>query len=342
MKVPGYTYFVFITVSLLLFRCTQTRHEETEKNVNHKKVKRGMYLGESVGETPQIFGAGFISRPTQELNTVFSPDGREVFFTLSDLRRNHYVLCHAVMNEDSIWSKPKVAPFAGKFSDADPMFSPDGKELYFISKRPYEGTQERDNFDIWKVSKTESGWGNPEPLPRSINDEYNQYYVSLTNNGDVYYSSRKTEDEGFDIFKATKTDSGYDVERLGKPINTDKSEGDVYVAPDESYMIFVGRREDSFGSGDLYISYRNNDEWTEPQNLGPTINSANFDYCPVVSHDGKYFFYTSYKEEKLQPTAQPKTIQEVEKIIGGIVNGMGNVYWVETKFINDLRKMPNG
>jgi len=339
MNLPSYTFFVLITATLLLFRCAQTKHETVEENLEQKQVKKGMYLGEFVGETPKIFGEGFVSRSTQELNTVFSPDGREIFFTLSDIRRTHYVLCHAVMNEDSTWSSPKVAPFAGKYSDADPMFSPDGKELYFISKRPYEGTDEKSDFDIWKVTKSEDSWGTPEPLPQSINDNFNQYYVSVTSKGDIYYASRKSTDENFDIFKATKTAEGYNPQRLGAPINTKESEGDVFVAPDESYIIFVGRREDSFGSADLYISYRNNEEWTEPQNLGPAINSVGFDYCPVVSHDGQYFFYTSYKEEKLLPTTQPKTIEEVEETIGGLVNGMGNVYWVETKFIEDLKKI---
>ena len=331
-------YLKFAFLSLFIFSCSSDRSKPVHKDdLLNDKVRRGLYLGETVDSIPKIFGEDFVSRNTQELNAAFSPDGKELFFTLSDIRRTHYVLCHALMKEDSTWTKPQVASFAGKYSDADPMFSPDGQTLYFISRRPYSGTEEQDNFDIWKVSKTGSGWGEPEALPESINDEFNQYYVSITNTGNIYYASRKSKDESFDIFKASKTADGYLAERLGAPINTENSEGDVYVAPDESYMIFVGRREDSYGSGDLYISYNETGEWTEPQNLGPEINSPYFDYCPIVSFDGKYFFYTSYRAEKLEPSNTQKSIEEVEEIIGGITNGMGNIYWVKADFIDALR-----
>jgi hypothetical protein len=299
-------------------------------------VRKGLYLGEKVGNTPVIFGEGIVSRITQELNAVFSPDGKELFFTLSDNFRTHYVLCHMTMDEDSVWSEPKVAPFAGRYSDADPIFTVDGSRLYFISKRPYEGDEERDNFDIWFVEREDQEWGKPKPVPGNINDEFNQYYVSLSQSGNLYYASRRSKDESFDIFKATPTDTGFVSSRMGAPINTSQSEGDVFISPDESYMIFVSRRDGGYGSGDLYISYQNNGNWTEPQNLGSEINSPDFDYCPVVSPDGLYFFYTSYRQPKLVPTKERKTLQEVEAIIGGYQNGMGNVYWVKADFINQL------
>lgn len=71
-------------------------------------------------------------------------------------------------------------------------------------------------------------------------------------------------------------------------------EGDIYVSPDESYIIHVAAgRPDGLGDGDLYISFKGDDgEWGPGVNMGPTINTAGIDYCPMVTPDGKYFFFT--------------------------------------------------
>lgn len=51
-------------------------------------------------------------------------------------------------------------------------------------------------------------------------------------------------------------------------------------------------REDP-GSGDLYISSRRKDgTWTEAKNLGIAFNRNGYDFCPMASPDGKYFFFT--------------------------------------------------
>ncbi len=42
---------------------------------------------------------------------------------------------------------------------------------------------------------------------------------------------------------------------LGDAINTEGSEYEPYIAPDESYMIFMAARPDDLVNGDLYISY---------------------------------------------------------------------------------------
>ena len=69
---------------------------------------------------------------------------------------------------------------------------------------------------------------------------------------------------------------------------------DVFVSPDESYLIHVSSgRPDGLGESDLYISFREPDgSWGSGVHLGDGINSPRADYCPVVSPDGKIFFFT--------------------------------------------------
>ncbi len=66
---------------------------------------------------------------------------------------------------------------------------------------------------------------------------------------------------------------------------------ELYVAPDESYILF-GRYISSNNTGDIYVSFDENSSWTEPKSLGPIVNTQEYEGRPCVSSDGKYLFFT--------------------------------------------------
>ena len=69
------------------------------------------------------------------------------------------------------------------------------------------------------------------------------------------------------------------------------------MAPDESYLIYCSTRDGGYGRGDLYISFKNaQGEWTDAVNMGAAINTKHYEYCPFVTKDGKYLFYTSNQD----------------------------------------------
>ena len=56
-------------------------------------------------------------------------------------------------------------------------------------------------------------------------------------------------------------------------INSEYDEIDPFIAPDESYLIFLRRSDEGFGGVDLYISFKNkHEQWTESKNMGSNIN----------------------------------------------------------------------
>jgi two-component system LytT family sensor kinase len=68
------------------------------------------------------------------------------------------------------------------------------------------------------------------------------------------------------------------------------------VAPDQRYIIFSssGRRGGTGPAGNLYISFRRADgTWEAAPNLGPLLNTDRTEFCPVVSPDGPYLYFTS-------------------------------------------------
>src|SRR5205085_1365864 len=121
--------------------------------------------------------------------------------------------------------------------------------------------------------------------------------------GTMYFASTRPFGEGStDIWRSRLVNGKYsEPENLGEPVNTGAPESYPFIAADESYLIFTSyaRPDEIFGNGhryvrgDLYITFRKSDKWTEPRHLDPPINTGGFEGCPTVSPDGKYFFFTS-------------------------------------------------
>jgi Tol biopolymer transport system component len=270
------------------------------------------YFGQELpGETPVLFAPGIVSTDQRELNSIFTPDGREFYFSIADSAGATVMVTRWA---DGVWTEPAPASFSSGHGEVDPFISPDGNRLFYGSRRPLHSEEPEAGWQIWVVDRLASDWGEPQPLGGAVNSGERQIYPSIAADGTLYFQSIREGTLGeSDIFFSRLEDGEYrQVENIGPPINSEYAEGDVYIAPAQDYVIFVSSdRPGGFGQGDLYISFRlPSDTWSMPMNLGSTINTERTDYCPVVSPDGRYFFYTSG----------------------------GDVYWMEAGFIAELRK----
>lgn len=271
------------------------------------------YLGQTPpGVIPQMFMSGTLSkRDTIEFGSVFSRDGLSFYYATGpsgrhEIRYSEY--------KEGRWTPFNLLIKHPDYGFNDPFLSNDEQRLYFISRKPKDNRDVPPNHDIWYVEREGDGWSEPINAGPRINSDKNEYYISFTQDGSMYFSSNKetTKDGDFDIYRAQATANGWEEPvKLGSNINTDAYEADAFVAPDESYLIFTSRgRKDGRGSIDLYISFKDEQgNWQPSKNLGTVINSRGPDYCPFVTKDGKYLFFTSYND----------------------------IYWVSTKVLDQLR-----
>lgn len=288
-------------------------------------------------QTPVIFGEGVISTGDYESHPAFMPDGRTLYFIKSTPTFSFWTIVVSRFL-DGRWTTPEVAPFSGRYSDADPFITADGKRLYFISNRPAPGKTTRD-LDIWVVDKTENGWSEPRNLGEPINSDRDEWYPTLASDRTLYFgSSRAGGRGGTDIYRSRFAGGTYGPpENLGSEINTEFDEYEPLVAPDQSFLIFMaaGRTDSNSRSGDLFLSYRNNGAWTRAVNLGNEINSPREEYSPTLSPDGKYFFFASARGRR-----PPERHMSYEELIGwlrGPRNGLGDIYQMDFSALNISR-----
>lgn len=251
-------------------------------------------------QVPKIFAPGEISLPDRsEFASVFSADGTELIFGVSD-GKNAEIRSARLIGET--WAEPRTIVSHERYSFMDAALSPDETQLYFISNQPLDGKGEPKDPDLWFSVRTEDGWGPPQNAGPVLNSDRHEYYVSFTDQGTLYFTSNRGVAEGqeinFDIHAAPMVDGEFQQPiRLGDSVNSEGYDGDVFVAPDESYLIFSSSRPEGQGEGDLYVSFRTaNGEWTQAKNMGAGINTEDQDYCPFVTRDGRYLFYTRNRD----------------------------------------------
>jgi len=114
---------------------------------------------------------------------------------------------------------------------------------------------------------------------------------------------------------------------------------DPFIAPDESYIIFASDRPDGFGGGDLHVSFRQDDgTWGEAINLGSTINSPQTDFCPSVTKDGKYLFFSSRRPyEGTYPNISLAYRAELDVEAENPEQNV-DVYWVDARVLEQFRE----
>jgi hypothetical protein len=267
---------------------------------------------------------------------ALSPKQDELFITVEGSKNVISSIIRLTKNKQG-WNI-EMAPFSGKYGDLEPAFSSDGKTLYFVSNRPLNDTDtQTKDFDIWKTEKTNGVWSEPKNLGAPVNTDANEFYPSVTDNGRLYFTAAYKNSKGKEDIWMSKLDTGkYSIPiSLSDSVNSTLYEFNAFVSSDDSFIIFTSYgREDGLGGGDLYISKKGADgNWTKAKNLGSKINSTALDYCPFVSFDKQYFFFTS-ERNKVQKSYKTKlSLNEFLKKIGQIQNGKGNIYWINAKTI---------
>lgn len=255
------------------------------------------YMGQAApGTTPAAFAPGVVNTDAIELNGVFTPDGREFFFTR---RLDGVATIHHASFGPVGWSTPTVLEVYGpsvRDLAVDMAVSPDGQSLYFLGQHPHAGAPAQPGADIWVSHKVDGGWSLAEVVPPPVSTAAEEYYPAVVADGSLYFSRSRPEDaRRFDLYRAQRLPDGHFAEpvKLPPPINHEAGIGDSYVTPDERTIVFSSRRPPSHGNGDLFVAFRQADgNWTKPRNLGPTINTAEHEYCPMGTPDGKYLFYS--------------------------------------------------
>jgi hypothetical protein len=262
-------------VSIILFITTCSAIAETPPE--------GPYFGLTPpGATPQVFAPGRISLPNRfEQDICFSQDGGECYFTIRNASWSDYRI-YWTRYTSGAWTTPAQTSFSDQWSMCASLADND-QNMYF----------NRD-ADTWKAKRSGSGWASPVKMGTPLNSSQDEWSCQISGLGNAFICSWRPGGTGqCDLWKVQYINGSFTTATPLNSINTTYSDCQPVAGPNEEYIIYNGNRPGGYGGMDLWISYANGQGgWTAPQNLGPTINTANNDVSASISPDYKYLFFS--------------------------------------------------
>jgi len=249
----------------------------------------GKYLGQSPpAERPAIFAPGIISAEEhfEHSSLAFSPDNEEVYWS-TDFKEFGFYDIVFMKKENGRWSAPRLAPFSEKVHAGHPVFSSDGKKLYFSSTRPKDRNAGESDENIWVVERTDTRWSEPKLLDDMINTDKGESVLSITRQGTLYFR------RDMEVFRSSQKNGVFETPvKVELPLSPGSRILALFIDPDGRYLILEVFGAGGYGGADLFICSKMKDSsWSAPANLGPKINTAGMERFPSVTPDGKYLVF---------------------------------------------------
>ncbi len=294
---------------------TKVWKSQCEFSIQHKNEKLP-YQVEPLSDTVNAY-------PMQYFPTI-TADEKELIFTIrfGKAHDDNEDIVVSTKEVNGQWGKPVSLSdqINSNFREGASTISADGRKLIFTICGPR-------GCDLFESLKVGSHWSKPVNLGFGVNSSGWEAQPSLSADGNELYfvSDRKGGVGGYDIWYSKKIEDGVwgRATNLGKTINTQFDEIAPFIHVNNQTLYFASNGLPGFGSYDIYVSDRKENQWTEPSNMGAPLNDFEDQYSFAVTSDGQSAYYS--KEEgrnksKVYFTPIPKQFQVARK--GNVVKGL--------------------
>ncbi|MFW6248980.1 MAG: TolB family protein, partial [Bacteroidota bacterium] len=180
------------------------------------------------------------------------------------------------------------SPINNASSNIKPVISGNKERMVYVSKKKFYDA-------IFMCTREPNGeWSEPHNIIPQLGVDNRIYPTSLSHDGQTLYLYRN-EDFGGDIYVSKLIDDQWtEVEKLNRKINTKYWESHASITRDGKTLFFTSNRDGGYGGLDIYISQKNeDDEWGDPENCGPVINSKYDEHTPFPANNGTTLYFSS-------------------------------------------------
>lgn len=245
---------------------------------------------------------------------------------------------------DSVKVKKIKNGLNSKFHEATPVFTKDGKTVYFTRNNYVNGkkgkSDKKINFiKLYQATLQNNKWTNITALPFA-SDNYSTAHPALSpDERTLYFASDMPGTFGqSDLYKVSINDNGGfgTPENLGKTINTEGKETFPFVT-DENEIYFASDGHPGLGGLDVFAGKLNKDGTiSDIQNLGNDINSPQDDFAYVIDPVSRIGYFSSNKEggqgsDDIYKFVENKALRCVQQLSGQITDAVTGAILPESK-----------
>ncbi len=173
-----------------------------------------------------------------------------------------------------------------------PSITVDGNKMIF-------NRRVNSDEDFYESNKINAVWQKATPVKGRLNTNFNEGAQNISQDGQwlIFTGCNYPEGEGScDLYISYKNKNGEwnEAENLGRIVNTEAWESAPSLSPDKRDLYFSSTRPGGFGGSDIWVTHRNEKgQWSKPENLGATINTAGDDGCPYIHADNQTLYFNS-------------------------------------------------
>lgn len=281
-----------------------------------------------------------INSPYSEIAPIISPDGKtlyvgRIYHPKNMGERKECDIWYAILQEDGEWSKLKNAgkPFNNEGVNVVITVTPDGNAVLLEGLYNSDGSHKSEQ-GISISYRTKKGWSIPKEV--KVKNFYNKNIYEtycLTNDRKVLLLSIERDDSYGDLdlyVSFLQNDGSYsEPKNMGSVLNTFAGDGTPFLGADNKTLYYSSYGKHGYGSADIFVTKRLDDtwlNWSKPKNIGPSINSKDWDTYFSLSAKGDVAYlvstHNSYGNEdifqlKLEEEMQP---DPVVMIYGKVLN----------------------
>ncbi len=176
-----------------------------------------------------------------------------------------------------------------------PALTIDGSKLIFTRR---VNINNQNNEDLYESDLVNGQWSKAKSLSSNINTNMNEGACNISEDGQWLIFTGCLFPDGYgscDLYISYLTNDGWSTpENLGNRVNTEFRESSPSLSPDKRDLYFTSDRPGGYGGNDLYVSHRmQSGNWSEPENLGPEINTVGDESAPFIHADNQSLYFTS-------------------------------------------------
>lgn len=280
---------------------------------------------------PENLGTN-VNSPYGEVHPIISPDGKTLYFT-----RKLHPQNLGTEKRDDIWVSTQEGNGWGLASNiGQPLnsighnfinaISPDGNKAFIGGTYGNHEGSDR----LYTSNRMANGWSTPVEI--KIDDyynlaEYNSFHMGVDGKTMVMALKRNDSYGYKDMYVSFLKSSGSWTapKHMGPIINTAGDEVTPFLAADGVTLYFSTNGISGYGSNDIFSTKRLDDSWTnwsKPLNLGPVINSSEWEAYYSVPASGEYAYFTSNKNSVGEGDIFRIRLEEIQKPdIVGLIKG---------------------